>query len=98
MGGLTRDEVKTVNDKVPVLGDIPFLGRLFQSKGESSEKRNLMIFVTANLISPGGAPASQSFQNLQRGAIFSNPTLLLPAGPFQRTPPAAQSAGATSDK
>ncbi len=29
MGGLTRDEVKTVNDKVPILGDIPGLGRLF---------------------------------------------------------------------
>lgn len=89
MGGLTRDEVKSVNDKVPVLGDIPFIGRLFQSKGESSQKRNLMIFVTANLIGPGGAPAAQSFQNLQRGAIFSNPTLLLPAGTFQRSPPSA---------
>ena len=55
MGGLTREEVKTVNDKVPVLGDIPLLGRLFRSKGESAQKRNLLIFVTANLLSPGGA-------------------------------------------
>ncbi len=59
MGGLTREEVKTVNDKVPVLGDIPLLGRLFRSKGESAQKRNLLIFVTANLLSPGGAPRAQ---------------------------------------
>lgn len=56
MGGLTREEVKTVNDKVPVLGDIPLLGRLFRSKGESAQKRNLLIFVTARLVNPGGAP------------------------------------------
>ncbi len=55
MGGLTREEVKTVNDKVPILGDIPLLGRLFRSKGESSQKRNLLIFVTASLLNPGGA-------------------------------------------
>lgn len=58
MGGLTREEVKQVNDKVPVLGDIPFLGRLFRSKGVSAQKRNLMIFVTATLVTPGGLPKS----------------------------------------
>jgi general secretion pathway protein D len=54
MGGLTREEVKKVKDKVPVLGSLPLIGRLFRTKGESSQKRNLMIFVTANLVSPGG--------------------------------------------
>ena len=56
MGGLTREEVKKVEDKVPILGDIPLLGRAFRSKGESSQKRNLIIFVTARLVSPGGSP------------------------------------------
>ncbi|HUL52338.1 MAG TPA: hypothetical protein VLT83_02900 [Opitutaceae bacterium] len=56
MGGLTREEVKKVEDKVPILGDIPLLGRVFRTKGESSQKRNLLIFVTANLVTPGGAP------------------------------------------
>jgi general secretion pathway protein D len=56
MGGLTREEVKKVHDKVPILGDIPLLGRLFRSQGESSQKRNLLIFVTATLVTPGGAP------------------------------------------
>jgi general secretion pathway protein D len=53
---LTREEVKKVEDKVPILGDIPLLGRVFRSKGKSTQKRNLLIFVTANLVSPGGAP------------------------------------------
>ncbi len=34
MGGLTREEVKKVEDKVPILGDIPLLGRAFRSKGK----------------------------------------------------------------
>ncbi|HTX64755.1 MAG TPA: hypothetical protein VMD31_03215 [Opitutaceae bacterium] len=56
MGGLTREEVKKVEDKVPILGDIPLLGRAFRSKGQSAQKRNLLIFVTARLVNPGGAP------------------------------------------
>ncbi len=55
MGGLTREDVKKVNDKIPVLGSVPIIGRLFRSKGESTQKRNLLIFVTANLVNPGGA-------------------------------------------
>lgn len=54
MGGLTREDVKKVKDKVPVLGSIPLLGRLFRTQGESTQKRNLLIFVTARLVTPGG--------------------------------------------
>ena len=50
MGGLTRDEVKYYEDKVPVIGDIPGIGRLFRSEGETRQ-RNLLIFVTTNLVS-----------------------------------------------
>jgi hypothetical protein len=39
MGGLTREEVKKVNDKIPFFGDIPLVGRLFRSKGESAQKK-----------------------------------------------------------
>jgi general secretion pathway protein D len=52
MGGLTRAEVKRVEDKVPVLGSIPGLGRLFRSTGQSTQKRSLLIFVTARLVEP----------------------------------------------
>lgn len=56
MGGLTREEVKKVTDKVPVLGDLPLVGRLFRSKGKTTQKRNLIIFVRARLVNPGGEP------------------------------------------
>ena len=56
MGGLTREETKKVNDKVPLLGDLPAVGRLFRSTGEGAAKRNLLIFVTASLVSTGGGP------------------------------------------
>jgi general secretion pathway protein D len=59
MGGLTREEVKKVDDKIPILGSIPLFGRLFHSKGESTQKRNLLIFVTAHLVNPGGGPAHE---------------------------------------
>jgi general secretion pathway protein D len=85
MGGLTRDEVKTVNDKVPVLGDIPGLGRLFRSEGESRQKRNLLIFVTANLVSPGGSPARQNYRNVNANSLFQNPTIMTPAGTVNRS-------------
>lgn len=86
MGGLTREEVKKVNDKVPVLGDLPMLGRMFRSKGESAQKRNLLIFVTANLMSPGGSPKKQSLQNLSPSALFQNPVIVTPAGLEPRQP------------
>jgi general secretion pathway protein D len=90
MGGLTREEVKKVNDKVPLLGDIPFLGRLFRSKGESAQKRNLLIFVTANLVSPGGSPKKQNLAATSASSIFQNPTLITPASAEPRQAPEAK--------
>ena len=54
MGGLITENKTTVEDKIPVLGDIPLLGYLFRSKSSMSEKRNLLIFVTARLVDPSG--------------------------------------------
>ena len=85
MGGLTREEVKKVDDKVPVLGDIPLLGRLFRSKGESSQKRNLLIFVTANLMSPGGSPKKQELKSVAPGSMFQNPTIVTPSNAESRS-------------
>ena len=73
MGGLTREEVKKVDDKVPILGDIPLLGRFFRSKGESAQKRNLLIFVTATLVNPGGAPRRQRADAQSANAEFRPP-------------------------
>lgn len=84
MGGLTREEVITVDDKVPVLGDIPLLGRLFQSKGESRQKRNLLIFVTANTISPGGSVGREQFKEMRPGSVYQNAEVISPGGAVQR--------------
>lgn len=54
LGGLIREDVQDVEDKVPLLGDLPFVGRLFRTESEQHFKRNLMIFVTAHLIDPSG--------------------------------------------
>ncbi len=84
MGGLTREEIKSVEDKVPILGDVPLLGRLFRSKGETTQKRNLLIFVTANLISPGGSPARQQYDSVEAGSLYQNPTMVTPSGAIKR--------------
>ncbi|MBO7654955.1 MAG: hypothetical protein J6U40_08535, partial [Kiritimatiellae bacterium] len=54
MGGLITENRTTIEDKIPFLGDIPYLGRFFRSKAESSEKRNLLVFVTARLVDLDG--------------------------------------------
>ena len=60
LGGLIREDLVKFSDKVPFLGDIPILGRLFRSEGENSVKKNLLIFVTARLVSPSGVPIRAS--------------------------------------
>jgi general secretion pathway protein D len=60
MGGLIKEQLETFRDSVPVLGSIPFLGRLFRSEGERTVKRNLLIFVTAGRVDASGhKPASE---------------------------------------
>jgi general secretion pathway protein D len=56
IGGLMREDVQNVEDKVPILGDIPIIGRLFQSKSENRIKSNLIVFVTAQIIDATGRP------------------------------------------
>lgn len=54
IGGLISSEVQSTLDKVPVLGDVPIVGRLFQSQSKNAIKKNLMIFVTATIVDPAG--------------------------------------------
>ena len=64
MGGMITETRNNVDDKIPFLGDIPFVGRLFRSKYESSKKRNLLIFVTARLVDPAGRPLEESGESI----------------------------------
>jgi general secretion pathway protein D len=66
VGGLMREDVQNVEDKVPILGDIPILGRLFQTKAENRIKSNLIIFVTAEIIDASG-------RKLNRGGVPTEP-------------------------
>lgn len=54
LGGLITEDVRNVKDKVPVLGDVPLIGRLFRSESKSTVKKNLLIFVTPTIIDPAG--------------------------------------------
>lgn len=54
VGGLMREDVQDVEDGVPILSDIPLIGRLFKSDAQSHIKSNLIIFVTAKIIDASG--------------------------------------------
>ena len=54
LGGLINESTQEIDDKVPVLGDLPLVGRLFQSKISERTKKNLLIFITARLIKSNG--------------------------------------------
>lgn len=56
LGGMITERIEEYDDKVPMLGDLPLVGRLFQAKSEQTEKRNLLIFVSARLVNPAGLP------------------------------------------
>ncbi|HVU07103.1 MAG TPA: hypothetical protein VHG89_01015 [Verrucomicrobiae bacterium] len=54
VGGLVSSTVNSENDKVPFIGDLPLVGKLFQSSTKTTVKKNLMIFVTATIVDPAG--------------------------------------------
>jgi type II secretory pathway component GspD/PulD (secretin) len=63
MGGLINETVKSFEDKVPLLGSLPLVGRLFRNEGERAIKRNLLMFVTAKKVEPTGRiSSSRSFE------------------------------------
>ena len=54
-----REDVQKTEDKVPIIGDIPLIGRAFRSNVEQHNKKNLIIFVTARQITTYGAPVEE---------------------------------------
>jgi general secretion pathway protein D len=53
LGGLIDEDVQESVSKVPLLGDIPFLGYLFKSTTTSKRKRNLMVFIRPTILRDG---------------------------------------------
>ena len=61
IGGLISASTNHGGTKVPVLGDIPVLGRLFSSKSVHDETTNLLIFITAKTVTSDGAAPEEVF-------------------------------------
>lgn len=63
IGGLIDQTLTNGQTKVPVLGSIPLLGRLFRSDTKNDQERNLIIFITAKTVAADGAPIEQVFDS-----------------------------------
>jgi len=63
LGGLLREDVQKIQDKTPIMGDVPLVGSLFRSSANQRIKRNLLIFVTAGLLDPAGQPLIKAVEN-----------------------------------
>ena len=53
LGGVFRNTLSNAENKVPFLGDLPYVGNLFKRKVRSNNKQELLIFVTPKLINSG---------------------------------------------
>ncbi|MCB1196242.1 hypothetical protein KDK77_08660 [bacterium] len=62
LGGTVSTRRVVTEDKIPVLGDIPFFGKAFRSEAEVDEKVNLLIFITARIITPNGNALQDEIQ------------------------------------
>ncbi len=87
LGGMVREDVQKVEDKVPILGDIPLAGRLFRTTADQHIKRNLIMFVTASLMDPAGQPLIKvddenkivpepNVEGLEQEAILGDPSTI----------------------
>jgi len=56
LGGLLREDIQKIDEKVPLIGDVPLFGRAFQGKTEQAIKKNTLIFVTPRILRVDGQP------------------------------------------
>ncbi len=94
LGGLIREDEKETVRKVPLLGDIPFLGALFRSTSVSREKRNLMVFIKPQILHDRDSLAQLSSEKYR----YMRAAHLLESGDQDRLAPwdAAPTSQATS--
>lgn len=82
VGGLVRDNITLNESKIPLLGDIPWLGWLFKSQSRNSEKLNLLVFLTPHLVRDEAdmvelnARKARDVNSLQRDNRIEEPTRL----------------------
>ncbi|TFW36885.1 type II secretion system protein GspD [Pseudomonas putida] len=78
LGGLISDELSTSDQRVPLLGDIPYLGRLFRSDATRNTKQNLMVFIRPRILRDGPSLAGLSedkYRTLQQTTPLQLPDL-----------------------
>lgn len=91
LGGLIQDDVTRTDSKVPVLGDIPLLGRLFKSSRDSRVKRNLMVFLRPTVVRDGAGLTALSGRKYNDVHIIDDAAPIglpsTPQGLFERNAP-----------
>ncbi len=78
LGGLIGDETTTSDQRVPFLGDVPFLGRLFRSDSSQRVKQNLMVFIRPRIVRDGQTLAqlsNEKYSNLKQTTSLALPSL-----------------------
>ena len=96
LGGLLQDEYAGSQEKVPVLGDVPFFGNLFKSESRSRKKTNLMVFLRPVVVRDAASTESYSidrYDMMRAGQAGSQPppssALPVNAGPMMPALPGA---------
>ncbi len=84
LGGLMREDVQKTEDRTPIIGDIPLVGRLFRSNSEQHIKRNLVIFVTARLVNPAGQPLNSIEEEEETETVSQLEPPVLPQVPYYK--------------
>ena len=92
IGGLIQDDTKNNDSKVPLLGDIPFIGNLFKYQTRNRDKTNLMIFLRPYVLRDGRAANQITgerydfIRNEQRVFVEDGKSILPPSGAPQLPP------------
>jgi type II secretory pathway component GspD/PulD (secretin) len=73
MGGLRKREITKDISKVPLLGDMPLIGGLFQAETESVQNNELVVFITTRIVTE--AVLSESEQKLLEATEFTMPQI-----------------------
>jgi general secretion pathway protein D len=91
LGGLIQDDVQSTKKKVPLLGDIPLLGRLFQNTEDQRIKRNLLVFLRPTVLRTRedvGAATERKYESVWDVEILEDmPYRDVPSGTTPTQPP-----------
>jgi general secretion pathway protein D len=95
LGGLIQDDQQATQDKVPLLGDIPYVGALFRYESRNRKRTNLMVFLRPVVLKDEKSAATLTLDRYdyirnQQGVVKLPPSLLMPKETLERMPPLEQ--------